>query len=280
MHINYSCVVENKERYQKQGWLWLNSLLHLGKIDPGRIYVHCIKGTDARYVEKCAGTGANVSVIEPFGDKKYCNAIAQMSDEKLTDSDAAVLMDTDMIMLGNFEHMIDLDRVSGKVIHLKNPETTVIDSLFELAGLKKALPDIPIESDGGYPTYGANFNGGLYVIPKKYCKIIKSGWEKWALWMLANGKPLYEAKKEDHIDQLGFCMTAHENSIPVKYLDRQYNYHVIFDLGEKEKIPYVLHYHTATDENGFISPNYRLEGKIKEAVEAANALIKKYIAIW
>ncbi|MCL1794724.1 MAG: hypothetical protein FWG34_12755 [Oscillospiraceae bacterium] len=277
MRVNYSCVVDNKERYQKQGWFWLNSLLHFGKIDSGSIYVHCVRGTDSRYIEKCAGTGANVSVIEPFGDKKFCNKIAQLSNEKLKDCDAAILMDTDMIMLENFEHKLDYGRVGGKIVYMKNPETEVIGRIFEAAGLKKSLPDIPIESNGGYLTYGANFNGGLYAIPGKYCEAIKSGWEKWSLWLLENGKALYEANKADNIDQVSFCMAVHEKNIPIKYFGRLYNYHVIFDLGEKEKIPYVLHYHTATDENGLISPDYVLEGKIKEAVEAANALIKKYI---
>jgi hypothetical protein len=244
MRINYSCVVDNKERYQKQGWLWLNSLIHFGKIAPESIYVHCIQGTSDYYIDKCAGTGTNVSVIEPFGDKRYCNKIAQMSNEKLKDSDAVILMDTDMIMINNFEHTIDYDHISGKIIYMKNPETPVIDSVFELAKLKKSLPDRPIESDSNYLTYGANFNGGLYIIPNKFYGDIQSGWEKWSVWLLEFGKPLYEAKKQDNIDQVSFCMTVHENNIPVKYLDRLYNYHIIFDLGEKDKAPYVLHYHT------------------------------------
>ncbi|MCL2815486.1 MAG: hypothetical protein FWD23_12870 [Oscillospiraceae bacterium] len=279
MRINYSCVVENKEFYQKQGWLWLNSLICFGKIDPKSIYVHCIEGTTRNYMEKCAGTGVNVSVIQPFGDKKYCNKIPQMSNEKLRDSDAVIVMDTDMVMLENFEHTIDYNHISGKIIYMKNPETQVIDSLFELAGVKKSLPDMPIESDGAYFTYGANFNGGLYIMPDKYCETIKSGWEKWSVWMLENGKPLYEAKKENHIDQLSFCMTVHENNIPVKYLDHLYNYHILFDLGEKEKKPYVLHYHTQTDENNLITLDYVPEGKVKEAVLEANRFIKKYISM-
>ena len=278
MHINYSCLVDNKERFLNQGWLWLGSLIHFGKIDPKNIYVHCIEGTEPQYIEKCARTGANVSVVEPFGDKKFCNKIAQLSNEKLMDCDAVVLMDTDMIMLGNFEHTIDCDRIGGKVVYMKNPETPVIDSVFSLAGLQKTLPDIAIESDGEYFTYGANFNGGLYIIPKKYCGVVKSGWEKWSLWLLENGRALYEAKKGDNIDQVSFCMTVHENKIPVKYLDRQYNYHILFDLGEKKKCPYVLHYHARIDENHLIALDYAPKGIIEEAVAKANGFIKKYIA--
>ena len=276
MRIKYSCLVDNQERYQRQGWLWLNSLINFGKINPPDIYVHCVKGTKENYIKKCLGAGVNVEITEPFGDKTYCNKIAQMSDEKLKDSDAIMLMDTDMIMLDNFENILDYNCVSAKIVYFPNPDTPVIDQLFETAKLEKSLPDIAIESNNGYLTYGANFNGGLYVIPQKYYDIIKSGWEKWSQWLLKNGKPLYDAKKEAHIDQLGFCMTVHENNIPVKYLDCLYNYHILFDLGDRERIPYVLHYHRQTDENNLISLDYQPAGNMKKAVESANVFIQKY----
>jgi len=275
MRIKYSCLVDNQERYKKQGWLWVNSLICFGKINPSDIFVHCIKGMSDDYLKKCAGTGANVEITEPYGDKTYCNKIMQLSTPKLKDSDAVMLMDTDMIMLENFENTLDYDYINSKIVHFPNPETSVIDELFEIAGLKKTLPDKSIEAIPGYLTYGANFNGGLYVIPQKYYEIIRSGWEKWAQWMLRNGKPLYDAKREAHIDQLSFCMTVHENNIPIKYLDRLYNYHVLYDLGE-EKSPYVLHYHRQTDENNLIALEYEPMGNIKKAVESANGFIKKY----
>ncbi|MCL2159445.1 MAG: hypothetical protein FWH48_08560 [Oscillospiraceae bacterium] len=276
MRIKYSCVVDNKAHFQLQGWLWLCSLIQFGKIEPSNIYIHCIVGTPKKILEKFSGTGANVLLIEPFGDKKYCNKIMQLSSEGLVDSDAIVLMDTDMIMLKNFEDTIDENYVSGKIVYFSNPETPTIDALFGLAGLKKTLPDVAIESDGEYFTYGANFNGGLYIIPKDYYAPIKFGWEKWAIWLLENGEPLREAKKEANIDQVGFCMTIHEKNIPIKYLDRRYNYHVLFDLGES-CAPYVLHYHAQTDESGCLALDYAPKGAIKEAVEAANGLIKKNI---
>jgi len=227
-------------------------------------------------MKKCAGTGVNVEITEPYGDKTYCNKIMQLSNEKLKDSDVLMLMDTDMIMLENFEDKLDYDYISSKIVYAPNPETSVIDELFEMAGLKKTLPDKAIESDDGYLTYGANFNGGLYVIPQKYYETIKSGWEKWAQWLLKNGTPLYDAKKEGNIDQVSFCMTVHENNIPIKYLDRRYNYHVLFDLGDPGRIPYILHYHAKTDENHLLSIDYQPAGNIKKAVEMANGFIQKY----
>jgi len=280
MRIKYSCVIDNKERYQKQGWLWLNSLIYFGKINPSDIFVHCVNPTDKNYTAKLEKIGVNVESIEPYGDKTYCNKIMQMSNPKLKDSDAIILMDTDMIMLENFENTIDYNHISSKIVYYPNPETPVIDKLFELAGLKKTLPDKSIELKN-YLTYGANFNGGLYIIPQKYYETIKEGWEKWALWMLIkeNGKPLYDAKKEAHIDQLSFCMAIHENNIPVKYLDRLYNCHVLLDYGELEKIPYILHYHTSADKSAdnLIELDYKPVGSVKKAVETANEFIKKYI---
>lgn len=275
MRIKYSCLIDNHEKYQKQGWLWLNSLIFLGKIKPSDIFVHCIEGTKEDYIKKCVQTGANVEITKPYGDKTYCNKISQMSNDKLKDSDVIILMDTDMIMLENFENTIDYDYISSKIVYFPNPETSVINELFEMAGLKKSLTDKSIESDGDYMTYGANFNGGLYIIPQKYYDIIKSGWEKWAQWLLKNGRPLYEANKQGHIDQISFCMAVHENNIPIKYLDKMYNYHLPFDLGDPEKIPYVLHYHYHTDENHLLWLNYQPGKTMAKAVEMANELIRK-----
>jgi len=273
-------MIDNKEKFQKQGWLWLNSLIYFGKINPQDIFVHCIRGTGDGYIKKCVATGANVVITEPYGDKTYCNKIAQMSDDKLKDSDVIVLMDADMIMLRKFD-IPGYDHVSGKIVDLPNPDISVIDSLFELAGLKKSesLPDIKVECMDSF-TYGANINGGLYIIPEKYYETIKSGWEKWSQWLLIkeNGKPIYDAKREMHIDQVSFCMAAHENNIPINYLDRLYNYPLPYDLGDEKTIPYVLHYHTMTDESHLLSVDYQTAGNIKKAVDLANGFIRKYNA--
>jgi len=275
MRIKYSCVVDNKDQFKKQGWLWLNSLIYFGKINPSDIFIHCIRGMDQDYIKKCAGTGVNAVISDPYGDQTYCNKIAQLATGGLKDSDAVILMDTDMIMLENFENTLDFDSVSAKIVDNPNPGASVIDELFELAGLRKSLPDKSVECIDD-PTYGANFNGGLYIIPQKYYETVKSGWEKWSQWLLQYGKPLYDAKREAHIDQLSFCMTVHENNIPVKHLDRLYNYPLPYDFGDEKKLPYVLHYHTCTDENHLLSVDYQPAGNIKKAVDLANRFIREY----
>ncbi|MCL2100001.1 MAG: hypothetical protein FWH24_06160 [Oscillospiraceae bacterium] len=276
MKIHYSCVVGEKEIFKKQGQIWLDSLITLGKIDPGRIYVHCISGTDAGYIKKIKETGANVDVIEPFGDLKYCNKIPQLSNAALKTADITVLMDTDMIMLENFERELEKDAdflncISGKIVDLANPPIEVIAAVFFGAALEKKLPDHKIEC-GEDLTYGANFNGGLYIIPAKYYGIIETNWKKWAKWLLKNGKPLYDAGKEAHIDQVSFCMAVHEFNLDVKYLDRNYNYPLPYDFGGRDT-PYVLHYHDKVDENFMLVPGYEPSGNIKKAVKRANEFI-------
>ena len=273
MKINYSCVVDKQEKLKKQGWLWLNSLIKSGGINPDNIWMHFVDGVDAGFIEKCAALGANIKITEPFGDKKYCNKIAQMSNKKLKESDIIILMDTDMIMLENFEHLLtDIDYISAKIVDLENPPIEIIDAVFKLAGLKKVLPDY-FTGYKAAPTYGANFNGGLYIIPAKYYDIIESGWQKWANWLLKNGKPLYNISKEAHIDQISFCMAVHENNLDIKYLDPRYNYPLPFDYGINEKL-YVLHYHDKIDGNfSSLTPDFEPNENIKKAVDKANKLI-------
>ena len=277
MKVNYSCVVDKKERYLRQGWLWVNSLIELGKINPSNIWVHFITGTDDGYIDKVSNTGVNISVIEPYGDKTYCNKVVQMRNDGLKDADAVILMDIDMIMLEKFENTLDYEHISAKIVNDTNPSIEVIDELFAVAEVKKAIPHMTVELNTGI-TYGANFNGGLYIVPKKYYDVIQSGWEKWVQWMLKNGKPLYDAKREAHIDQLSFCMTVHENNIPVKYLSRLHNYPLPFQFGDSDRPPYVLHYHTLMDGNdrGLISVDYEPIGNIKKAIDKANEFLTRY----
>jgi len=276
--INYSCVVDTHEKFKKQGWLWLNSLIKLGGVDPANIWVHCINGMGGGYVARLRATGANIVMSEPFGDRKYCNKIPQMGNAQLKAGDAVILMDTDMIMLENFEDTLDFDCISAKIVDLANPPTEVIDAVFALAGQQKKLPDHFIECEK-IATYGANFNGGLYVIPQKYYDIIGAGWKKWAEWLLANGKPMYDAGREAHIDQVSFCMAVHEHApgIKIKHLDRRYNYPLPYDFGEREQMPYVLHYHDRVDDNFLLSPDYEPRANIKKAVDKANAFIAQNI---
>ena len=282
MRINYSCVVDVHEKFKKQGWLWLNSLIKSGGVNPADIWVHCINGMDAEYIKKCESTGVNVRVTEPFGDKKYCNKIPQISNKELKESDVIILMDTDMLILENFENRLNADSftgsgcIAGKIVDIENPPTHVIDAVFGIAGLKKTLPDKFTER-GPVLTYGANFNGGLYIIPRKYYDIIETGWKKWALWLLENGKPMYEAKKAAHIDQIAFCMTVHEHELDIRYLDRVYNYPMTYDFGADERTPYVLHYHEEVDANFLLSPAFEPLGNIKKAVDRANAFISENI---
>ena len=274
MKINYSCVVDNKERYLTQGWLWANSLIKLGKVNPANIWVHFVRGIDDEYINKFAKEGINVALIDPYGDKKYCNKIAQMRNDELKDSDAIILMDIDMIVLDNFEDTLDFDYINSKIVNAINPPIEILDELFAMSGLKKVLPDLIVELNQGM-TYGANFNGGLYFIPKKYYDAVQSGWEKWSQWLLINGKPLYDAGKEANIDQVSFCMTVHENNIPIKYLTRLHNYPMPFQFGDAERIPYVLHYHTVMEEHksNLIKVDYEPLGNVKKAVEMANEFI-------
>jgi hypothetical protein len=123
-------------------------------------------------------------------------------------------------------------------------------------------------------TYGANFNGGLYIIPAEYYNIIETGWKKWAYWLLENGKPLYDIGKGAHIDQISFCMAVHENNLKIKYLEPAYNYPLPFDYNYGGKL-YVLHYHDKINEDfSALLLDYEPNEYLKKAVDKANKFIK------
>jgi len=224
MKVIYSCVVDVSYKFQYQGWLWANSLIINACVDPQNIWIHCIKGVDTGFKKLCAGLGINVLDIEPFGDGKYCNKIAQLFNPMLRNADIIVLMDTDTFVLSNFESELDSNRICAKPVDTPNPDISVFDTLFSMAGIEKSVSNTTATCIKKH-TYGANFNGGLYAVPKIFVDAMQISWVKWSNWLLSHAKQENRIDfPEIHIDQMSFCMSVHENKFPITELDVSLNF--------------------------------------------------------
>jgi len=273
MKVYYSCVVDINPKFHYQCWLWVHSLIEMAKINPQNIWVHYIKEVNLTFVEKLKSLGVQVKQIESFGDGKYCNKIAQLSNEALRNADVLILMDTDMIVTKDFSNEINLNCVSGKIVDLPNPEILVLNKIFSEAGIERTFGEIKTDLSEEL-TYAGNFNGGLYVIPQKYIESVYTSWRKWALWLL-DMKLLHEAGKGTHVDQVSFCMAIHENGIPIEHLHRKYNFptHINF---LKDIAPVVIHYHWELDEVGLLKINPNSTSDYKKCISEVNELIKRH----
>jgi len=269
----YSCLVDNNPKFQYQAWIWVNSLIKNADIMPENIFMHCIKGTDNEFKNTCSRLGVNIHDVEPFGDGKYCNKLSQLFNLALHDADLIILMDTDTFIVENFENQLDTDKICAKPVDTHTPDTVTFEKLFLIAELQKKLDDTK-STTTCMPTYGANFNGGLYSIPAKFAGSLHSSWVKWVNWLLEYTKNSEETLfPAIHIDQIGFCMAVHENNFPVRELDPAFNFPLHQTEQQVTREPYMLHYHWLLDDVGLIE--YSANPILNDAILKANEAIKE-----
>ncbi|MFD2672020.1 hypothetical protein [Marinicrinis sediminis] len=273
MKTFYSCVVDINPRFHYQCWLWVHSLLEMASVPPSHIWVQYIEGVDEAFLSKLGSLGVRLKKIDKFGDGKYCNKISQLSNEALMEADMIILMDTDMIVTQDFSCEMDPNCVSGKIVDFSNPEISILDKIFSAAGIFTVFENRLTDLDKGW-TYSANFNGGLYVIPRHFIKQIFQTWKKRALWLLEH-KFLHEVGRGVHVDQVSFCMAIHELNIPIEHLDRKFNYPIHANF-TKDSVPIVFHYHAELSTVGLLNLDPNSTAEYKQMVRKANLFIQKH----
>lgn len=272
MKIYYSCVIDTNPKFQYQCWLWAHSLIELAQISPSNIWVHYISGVDLLFIEKLKSLGLQLQEIEGFGDYKYCNKIAQLSNDSLREADVIILMDTDMIITQNFMDTINLECVSGKIVDYPNPNISILDNIFLEAGLDNIYERVKTDFENEL-TYAGNFNGGLYIIPNQYIDMIQASWRKWASWLLENN--ILKDGMKVHVDQVSFCMTIHENQIPIEHLPRTYNYPIHINF-HKDIAPMIIHYHWKISNVGLLNIDQNSSVPYKECISKINDFIGRH----
>ncbi|WP_205963907.1 sulfotransferase family protein [Pseudoruegeria sp. SK021] len=217
-----------------------------------------------------------------FGDKKYCNKVAQLRNAP-SDADFVVCCDTDILFLRNIAS--DLvgqdDLVFGKIVDYNNPP---IDKLRAVAALAPDLPEIPetLSDINCEPTLVGNFNGGLYILPGKHLRAISECWEAEALRLLdCEQSRAILAEFGWHTDQISFCFTLARLGLDYKVLPLSFNYPLHFPVPDHQ-VPdpsqlRIVHYHDSVDRNFLpksdkvCRPNLRAH--IQEAVETLKVMI-------
>ncbi|WLR43867.1 hypothetical protein LC087_07025 [Bacillus carboniphilus] len=270
MKAYYSCLLDSKPKFYKQCFLLVHSLIELANVPPQHIWVHFTNDVDEMILQQLQALKIQLFEIERFGDERYCNKIAQLSNKNLHHADLVVLMDTDMIVTKPFIENVSIDCVNGKIVDLANPDINVLEDIFQKAGIERTLGRVKTDISKE-ETLKGNFNGGLYIIPKKYMKTVNESWRKWALWLLEK-KHLHKAGKGIHVDQVSFCMTLHENKLPIEHLNRKYNMptHLSF---YKDVDPYILHYHDLLTSNGLLPVDPHSSNAYKNTLEKVNSFI-------
>ena len=279
--IAFSFIVDEDPRFAYQGWQLAHSIIEQLSARPEDIFVQFTKGVDSDTIQVFKDLGCRTIFIERFGDVKYCNKIAQWSDELInSECQLFIFLDTDMIFVGNCLDQLRSDVICAKVVDMANPPIDILEEIFCAAGFDTLPAKCKVEVSHE-KTYFANSNGGMYSVPKTSANTLFNSWQKWAIWLLDNSEPLSRVSKETHINQVSFCLAIHESRLPFQFVPSNLNYFVHFaghhSCYDLEKPISLLRYHNdSINVVGLLEPAGAVAPLEIEAIRQANSQIAKH----
>lgn len=277
--IFYSCVVDDHPKFYWQGYIFVNTLLHLAKVSGDRIFVHLTK-SNIQFENFLKANKINIKYIEPWGDKKYCNKLQQLETKELQDADFVWFCDADIAIVEDLSKIVEdnQDKILGKIVDFPNPNIEKLKSIYDFLGVQ--YPNISTDTLTNEQTFEGNFNGGLYGIPSKYIASFGKSWKKYAKEMLESEKVKdILSEKINHIDQISFSLALKELNLSYKILGYEYNCptHIknidLLDAKLKSKAK-VIHYHNNISNTGLL--NAIEKQYVKESIAQINEIVKQH----
>ncbi len=276
--IIYSFIVDSAPIFAYQGHILASSIIETCRANPSDIYIHCSAGVNEYIREIFLSLGINVIDFEPFGDGKYCNKLVQIPALANVDFDILVLLDTDTVFVEDMSKEFSTDAVSGKIVDAYNPSLECLTSIFKDADIK-VPPIVPVDTGEGL-TFAGNFNGGCYVIPKKFASELGQEWRKWAQFLLSDNRHLANEGKTAHVDQVSFAMACANLDLPIRHMSTNHNYFTHFEAQKAYFDPKshicMLHYHNdGLNVLGLIEKSRVSNQAAIVAIDKANSIISR-----
>lgn len=272
----YSFIVDNHPRFSYEGWHLARSLQLHCAAPPRDIHVQFTPEVTADIEAIFADAGYSTHRIEPFGDGKWCNKLAQIPNVLQEDFDYLLLLDTDTITVGDMRPFFTEEALYAKVVDFANPSLQALTEIFDTAGVQK--PELILTDAGDGKTFSGNCNGGMYALHKSVANTFSEKWRQWALWLMNHSEPLRRENKVMHIDQIAAALAIYDAGIPfrlapanVNYFTHQPSPHICHD--ESQPIA-LLHYHdTSINVLGLLASPPRLPPAAASALAEANRII-------
>lgn len=273
--VLYSFVVDCGSKFPYQAWHLAHSLVDQCEAQRGDIHIHFTPAVDAGARKLFVDTGFLTHTLTPFGDRKYCNKLAQIENMPTADADAVVLLDTDTIAVSDLRVWISADAIRAKIVDFQNPP---IETLREIASIAELDTGDTCSTDAGEAdTFVGNCNGGMYSIPGRLAQHLAIEWKRWATWLLAHPEPLRRVNREIHVDQVSFWMALRATGMPFEIAPSNMNYftHVNAERRyfERNQAIALLHYHDKLNVLGKLDVPSGLGADADEAIERANKQI-------
>ncbi len=246
MKVLFSFVVDDSPVFAYQGYHLVHSiLLHCGGEDTA-IIANVTPPVTEETRALFRDLGCRVAEIEYFGDRTYCNKIAQIPNIEREDFDVAVLLDTDTILTADIRPYLREDCVQGKIVDMPSPSVAALREVASLAGMKE-LPPLAATDSGVDSTFRGNFNGGFYGVPREFVPMLLTEWPRWAGFLFEHIKLSRLDGMGHHVDQVSMWLAIQMNNLPYADAPSNLNYYVHFrgkHMYYKSEIPIcMLHYH-------------------------------------
>ncbi|MDR8732329.1 hypothetical protein [Burkholderia pseudomultivorans] len=275
--VIFSFIVDVDPKFAYQGYHLARSLIEHSADVPEDIHVQFTAEVSADTRDLFAALGCSRHQIERFGDGRYCNKIAQLTNLHEFDCSIVVLLDTDMIAVGDIRPFLSATHLVAKPVDFPNPPVATLEEIARMAGMTTLPPAASVDASDE-TTLDGNFNGGFYSIPKQLSRQVDAEWRRWATWMLEHIEPLRNIGREIHADQVSMWLAVNMGGIPYRNAVSNVNYYVHCDGGHRyfdaaHDIA-LLHYHDVSlNVVGKLEPPAELDDRAHAAVEQANRQI-------
>lgn len=242
----YSCVLAEKPHFAIQVMTWAWTLIDLAGVDPSKLVVHAVPGASSEAKKGLSQLGVEIIESNPFHpDNPYCNKLVQMRSKKILEAEAVVLCDTDIAFTRPIVDVISTETIRAKIVDLANPPLETWEEIIKESGLD--WPGVVSTTCGDEATVDINFNGGLYVIPGKYIKVLSDLWPRWAEWLI-DRRSIIPEKYRKHVDQISFGLACQQGRLSIDPLPLEHNFPThLGDVVGRHVVPAVLHYHSNVD---------------------------------
>jgi hypothetical protein len=268
LRIVFSFIVDRDPKFAWQGWHLARSLMRHCAAEPAAVHVQFTPDVPAATRALFADLGCTPHEIQRFGDGRWCNKIGQLDALLTLDFSHAVLLDTDMIAVGDIRPMLDATRLMAKPVDFANPPLPVLTEIARAAGMET----------GRAKTFLGNCNGGFYSVPKPLAPIVAAAWRHWAKFLLEHNEPLKRVGQELHTDQVAMWLAIRMERIPHLPAPSNLNYFIHFAgrhrYFDRRWDLALIHYHDASmSPLGRLDPPARLRRRERRAVAEANRQI-------
>ncbi len=274
VQVRYSCVTDNKPKYNRQAALWADTLIKFGGASAEELVVHVTEPMDANFERRFGELGVRVEVIDKFDDRHaHSNKLQQLVSPALRGAALVVLCDCDLAFANPVLPRLDQDaEVQGKTVDMPNPPKSLWLEIFREASMAEPYSWIRCTcSPDETPTQ--NMNGGFLVFRKDVFAKLADVWPKWNVWVLDNASMLGEYSF--YTDQISMTLALIELGVTPRHLPLDMNCptHLGPDRLQLACAPTVLHHHSRQSSSGELIQTGNTV--VDESIEKVNALIRE-----